>query len=139
MAKRIKYRKISENAYNPTFYSDNLETFYVHTSQDLILEPHIPMIVQTGIEFDLPYGTILNICSDYQNALKDGVTVLNSPGIVEDTYSKELNVVIMWSGADTGLNRFTIREDGNLMIPAGTPIARCHLSEAIAVAFDEEK
>lgn len=139
MAKRIKIKKISDNAISPEFYSDNLETFYLYTTQDLVLEPNIPMIVQTGLEVKIPNGTILNICSDYQNTLKDGVIVLNSPGIIEDTYSGELKVVIMWSGADTGVNRFTIREDGSLVIPAESPIARCHLSEAIKVTFDEEE
>lgn len=138
MAKRIIIRKISDNAMYPSFYSDNLETFYLHTTQDIVLEPNIPMLIQTGLEMDIPYGTHLNICSIFDNALSDGVIVLNSPGIIEDTYTGEIKTVIMWSGADTTLNKFTIREDGNLLIPKGSAIARCHLTNSIKICFDEE-
>jgi len=88
----------------PHYGSDASAGFDLRASQAVILDPGQFMMVPTGLFFDLPEGHELQIRPRSGLAAKYGITVLNTPGTVDEDYTGEVKVILINNGA----NRFTI-------------------------------
>lgn len=51
-------------------------------------------LVKTGLSVEFPSGYRLEVCPRSGLALKEGVTIMNTPGQVEYTYRGEIGVII---------------------------------------------
>jgi dUTP pyrophosphatase len=71
---------------------------------DLVIEPGKRALVPTGIAFALPEGYEAQIRPRSGLALKNGITVLNSPGTIDADYRGEVQVIL----ANLGDQPFTI-------------------------------
>ena len=72
---------------------------------ELVLEPGARALIPTGISLALPRGFEAQVRPRSGLALREGVTVLNSPGTVDSDYRGEVGVVL----ANLGEKPFTIR------------------------------
>lgn len=59
----------------------------------IILKPHTPTLIHTGLYFELPKNTELQVRSRSGCSLKQGLIVLNSPGTVDCGYRNEVCVI----------------------------------------------
>jgi dUTP diphosphatase len=91
--------------------------------QDLILNPGDRALIPTGIAIELPRGYEAQIRPRSGLALKDGVTVLNSPGTIDADYRGEVGVILI----NFGQIPFFIRR--------GARIAQLVVSSIERVAF----
>ncbi len=66
--------------------------------KDLTLAPGDRVIVPTGIVIELPHGFEAQIRPRSGLAIKNGVTVLNSPGTVDSDYRGEVKVILINHG-----------------------------------------
>lgn len=116
----------------PTYGSERAAGMDLYSIQTVILEPGIPMLVKTGLKMQIPEGTELQIRPRSGIALSDGITVLNTPGTVDEDYRGEIGVILYWTGAETSMNKFKILTSDTgkhgLYIPAGTRIAQAVLT-----------
>ena len=69
-----------------------LDLFSVDT---LILGPGDFSLVHTGVKIELPPGTEAQIRPRSGLAYKNGITVLNSPGTIDEGYRGEIGVVLI--------------------------------------------
>ena len=60
----------------------------------LTLRPGRRTLVPTGLKMAIPHGFFGAVCSRSGLALKYGVTVLNSPGIIDSDYRGEVKVIL---------------------------------------------
>ena len=67
----------------------------VTTSDGIVLEPLERVLVSTGLYFQIPVGFELQIRPRSGLALKNGITVLNSPGTVDAGYRGEIKVLLI--------------------------------------------
>jgi len=74
-------------------------------SEDIIIEPLKRRLIPTGLKVAVPPGYTLDVDSRSGLALKNGVFVLNAPGIVDADYRGEIGVILMNLGEES----FTVK------------------------------
>ena len=92
---------------------------------DLVLDPGGRALVPTGISIALPRGLEAQVRPRSGLALREGVTVLNSPGTVDSDYRGEVGVVL----ANLGEAPFTVRR--------GDRIAQLVVARHVTVDWDQ--
>ena len=68
------------------------------------IEPQERKLIRTGLSLEIPKGYEVQIRPRSGLALKNGITVLNSPGTIDADYRGELRVILINHSAD----RFSI-------------------------------
>ncbi len=61
----------------------------------IIIQPHSAKLIPTGLFFEIPPGFEVQIRPRSGLALKNQVTVLNSPGTIDSDYRGEIQVILM--------------------------------------------
>lgn len=111
----------------PTYGSPKAAGADVYTMKSYLLESFKPVLVKTGLSMQIPAGHMIQVCTRSGTALSDGLFVLNAPGIFDEDYRGELGIILVWTGAETTLNKFEIVEkDGvkHIRIPEKTRVAQ---------------
>lgn len=62
---------------------------------DVVLQPNVPALVQTGVSVAIPDGFVGFITPRSGLALKKAVTVLNAPGTIDSGYRGPLGVILI--------------------------------------------
>tara|TARA_Y100001935_G_scaffold251310_1_gene252982 strand:- start:1481 stop:1933 length:453 start_codon:yes stop_codon:yes gene_type:complete len=65
---------------------------------DILIEPKKRALVGTGLYFEIPNGFEVQIRPRSGLALKQGITVLNSPGTIDADYRGEIKVILINHG-----------------------------------------
>lgn len=91
------YQKIGDSGFD----------FMANLPEDaiIIVEPHKRVLVPTGLHFQIPMGFELQVRPRSGLALKNGITVLNTPGTVDSGYRGEVKVILY----NTSDESFTIK------------------------------
>jgi dUTP pyrophosphatase len=83
---------------HPTVSGMDIKAFL---DEDCILKPFERKLIPTGIYVELPRGFEVQVRPRSGLALKKGLTVLNSPGTVDEGYRGEIGVILInLSGED---------------------------------------
>src|ERR1700745_185792 len=90
---------------------------------EVVLAPGSRALIATGMAIELPKGFEAQVRPRSGLALKDGVTVLNSPGTIDADYRGEIGVILI----NFGQNPFPVRR--------GARIAQLVVSAVERVAF----
>ena len=98
---------------------------------ELTLEPGSGAVVPTGLAIALPSGYEAQVRPRSGLALKEGVTVLNSPGTVDADYRGEVGVII----ANLGDQPFVIRRGTRIAQLVVTPVVRLVWNEVDELPF----
>ena len=88
-----KYQKEGDSGFD--FMANLLE------DEEITIEPLKRAVVPTGLHFQIPIGFELQVRPRSGLALKNGITVLNTPGTVDSGYRGEVKVVLFNTGEDT--------------------------------------
>lgn len=72
--------------------------------KDVVIEPGRRALIPTGLAIALPEGFEAQVRPRSGLALKQGVTVLNSPGTIDADYRGEVQVIL----ANLGIEPFTV-------------------------------
>jgi dUTP pyrophosphatase len=67
-------------------------------SEPLVLEPGQSALIPTGLAFALPEGYEIQVRPRSGLALKDQVTVLNTPGTIDADYRGEVGIILINHG-----------------------------------------
>lgn len=73
------------------------------SSEDIVIEPSTSELVRTGIAVELPAGTEGQVRPLSGLALESSLTVLNSPGTIDEGYRGEICVVLINHGSKSFL------------------------------------
>jgi dUTP pyrophosphatase len=87
-----KYQKEGDSGFD--FMANLLE------DEEIVIEPLKRAVVPTGLHFQIPIGFELQVRPRSGLALKNGITVLNTPGTVDSGYRGEVKVVLFNTGED---------------------------------------
>lgn len=94
--------------------------FDLEAAQVRTIAPGGWALVKTGTHVDIPPGFVGYVCSRSGLALKHGVSVLNSPGVVDSGYTGDVGVILHNSGKEA----FTVQKGdriAQLVIQGVTP------------------
>ncbi len=92
-------------------------------NQDVILGPGKRALIPTGISISLPQGCEAQIRPRSGLALKNGVTLLNTPGTIDSDYRGEIQVIMI----NLGEEDFTVKR--------GLRIAQMIISQYVTADF----
>ena len=95
---RLKVKRLSEHAVLPAFARAGDAGMDLCASQDVRLAPGEWKLVPTGIAIELPPLTEAQVRPRSGLALKHGVTVLNTPGTIDEGYRGEVGVILINHG-----------------------------------------
>lgn len=90
----LKFEKITEEAVTPLYNYPSDSGFDLHSTEDMEVGPFGRILVPTGLKFDIPDGTEIQVRPKSGLAIKQGLTVLNTPGTVDSGYNGEVKVII---------------------------------------------
>lgn len=66
----------------------------LRSSDAVVIPPHTSMTIGTGIKLEMPSGFGAMVCSRSGLAAKNGIQVLNAPGIIDSDYRGEIKVIL---------------------------------------------
>lgn len=90
----IKIKKLSEDAVFPSYAYETDSGFDLHSTQDLEIPPFGRVLVPTGLSVSFEEGYEIQVRPKSGLAIKQGLTVLNTPGTVDEGYTGEIQVIV---------------------------------------------
>ena len=113
----------TENIDNlPSYGSDSAAGADVRAllKDNIILAPGASVLVPTGLKFAIPEGYEIQVRPRSGLALKNGITVLNTPGTIDSDYRGELGVILINHGKES----FTITHGMRIAQLIVAPVVR---------------
>ena len=93
---RIRVRKVSDTAVLPTRGSTSSAGYdlYADLAENVVIEPHSTVKIDTGLQFELPDGYFAGIFARSGIAARDGLRPANCVGICDSDYRGNYIVAI---------------------------------------------
>ena len=98
---KLRVRRLRPDAVIPAYAHPGDAGLDLHASEDVTLEPGVTCLVPTGVAIELPEATEAQVRPRSGLALKHSVTVLNTPGTIDEGYRGEVGVVLINHGTMT--------------------------------------
>ena len=125
----------------------------VYAVEDTTLYPFAPTLVKTGLVADIPMGYEIQVRPRSGLALKQGITVWNSPGTVDCGYRNQIGVILLWAprlafatgalslgegfAVDEEKSKLTIHKGERIAQFVVSPVTRCEPVEVAEVSETE--
>jgi len=94
-----------------------------YLKEPITIKPMERRLIPTGVSIEIPEGYEIEVRPRSGLALKNGITVLNTPGTVDSDYRGELSVLLI----NLGVEDFVVKN--------GDRIAQAVISEVSRVSF----
>lgn len=101
---QLKFTKTHPDAVTPSYNYGTDSGFDLHSIEEVVLPPFGRALVKTGLKFNIPLSCEIQVRPKSGLALKQGLTVLNTPGTVDEGYTGEIMVIVF----NTNQDSFTI-------------------------------
>jgi dUTP pyrophosphatase len=97
----LRFVKCHADAVSPSYNYPTDSGFDLHSTESVGLPPLSRMLVGTGLKFNIKDGYEIQIRPKSGLALKQGLTVLNTPGTIDSGYDGEVKVILYNSTQNT--------------------------------------
>ncbi|MGB3511737.1 MAG: dUTP diphosphatase [Microcoleaceae cyanobacterium] len=94
----LKVKKLDKLAVIPHYAHPQDAGLDLFSIDELTINPGESKLIHTGISIELPPGTEAQIRPRSGLALKHQITVLNTPGTIDETYRGEIGVILINHG-----------------------------------------
>lgn len=121
----VKFRKSDPDAVLPAYAHPGDAGMDVRSVEEVILEPGGRKLVRTGLVMMLPQGYEAQVRPRSGLALKNGVTVLNTPGTIDEGYRGEVGVIL----ANFGAEPFQVKKGAKIAQIVIAPCTRAEIVE----------
>ena len=121
----VKFRKSDPEAVLPAYAHPGDAGMDVRSVEELIIEPGGHKLVRTGLVMMLPPGYEAQVRPRSGLALKNGVTVLNTPGTIDEGYRGEVGVIL----ANFGAEPFKVEKGAKIAQIVIAPCTRAEIVE----------
>lgn len=91
----VYFFKDSESAIIPKYAKPGDAGMDLYSNVDQFLSKGERYMISTGIKVKIPEGTVGMVCPRSGLAAKEGITVVNAPGIIDSEFSGEIKVAII--------------------------------------------
>ena len=125
MDAEVKVKKLVPHAVLPSYAHPGDAGLDLCAAERAELEPGCSAMVKTGIAIELPPGTEGQVRPRSGLARKHQVTVLNTPGTVDEGYRGEVGVILINHGTST----FTVEPGARIAQMVVKPVLRVAVRE----------
>jgi dUTP pyrophosphatase len=126
---RVNFRRLSSTAKLPTYATPGAAGMDLYADQDAWIEPGDSRLIVTNVAIELPIGLEAQVRPRSGLALKNRITVLNSPGTIDSDYRGGIGVILHNAGVGL-MAGFKVKPGDRI---AQLVIARYEVVEAIEV------
>lgn len=91
---KVQQVKISGNVNNITYAHEGDAGADLRSDEDTIICAGSQTLVHTGVYMAIPVGYVGLICPRSGLALKNNITVMNAPGVIDPNYRGEICVIL---------------------------------------------
>jgi dUTP pyrophosphatase len=92
--KNIQIELLTEDAVFPEYAYPTDSGFDLYSTEEITLEPFGRALIPTGLKLSFDIGYEIQVRPKSGLALKQGLTVLNTPGTVDSGYDGEIMVIV---------------------------------------------
>lgn len=121
----LKIEKTSEKAIIPNYAHEGDAGLDLYSIDQLVLAPGERALVHTGIKIQLPKNTEAQIRPRSGLALKHGISLVNSPGTIDEGYRGEIGIIVINHGNES----FNIEEGMKIAQMVVKPVWRVEVEE----------
>ncbi|MGE7673844.1 dUTP diphosphatase [Lysinibacillus sp. NPDC094403] len=97
----VKIKRIHTDALLPMQANPGDAGMDLYSIEEVEIPAGVTKLIKTGLQIELPKGTEAQIRPRSGLALKHSVTVLNSPGTIDEGYRGEIGVILINHGKET--------------------------------------
>lgn len=127
----VKFKRLHDNAVIPTIATPESAAFDLYAVEDHLLYSGTTWLCKLGFAIQIPEGYCMKISPRSGLALK-GLTIINSPGIVDSDYRKEVGVILhLLAGPMSSFLPQAVE------IKKGERIAQARIERNVPVSFQE--
>ena len=129
----VKFRRIDPAATLPSYAHPGDAGMDIRSIEDLVIDPGARKLVHTGLVMMLPPGYEAQVRPRSGLALRNGVTVLNTPGTIDEGYRGEVGVVL----ANFGSEPFRVEKGSKIAQIVVAPCTRAEIEETVEIDSTE--
>lgn len=126
----LKIKKIHPDAVIPKYAHATDAGMDIYSIEEAIIEPGETSLIKTGIVIELPKDTEAQIRPRSGLALKSSITVLNTPGTIDEGYRGEIKIILINHGKST----FRIEKHMRIAQMVIKPVLKVHVNEVQEVS-----
>ncbi|MBU3180829.1 dUTP diphosphatase [Clostridium psychrophilum] len=124
--KILKVKLLYDNSRLPEYAHPGDAGLDIFSIEKVILKPGESKLINTGISIELPENTEAQVRPRSGLALKHQITVLNTPGTIDEGYRGEVGVILI----NHGQNVFEITEGMKIAQMVISPVMRVNIAKA---------
>lgn len=127
--------RLSEGASEPVYQSAEAAGADVKAfiPSDITLSPGETKLIPTGIVLDIPPGYEIQVRPRSGLALKNSITLLNTPGTIDSDYRGEVGIIMH----NAGKNEFVVHNGDRIAQLVLAPVYHCKFKTVNAVSTTE--
>lgn len=96
----LKIKKLSEEAIIPNFAHKGDAGMDLYSIEEVVIPSRETRLIKTGISIQLPKNTEAQVRPRSGMALKHSITVLNTPGTIDEGYRGEICIILINHGKE---------------------------------------
>ena len=96
----LKVQRLSDEAIIPRYHSAEAAGFDLHSIDEVVLKAGERVAVRTGLAFEIDKGYEIQVRPRSGLAIKNGISVLNTPGTIDSDYRGEIMVILINLGKE---------------------------------------
>lgn len=96
----LKIKKLNEEAIIPNFAHKGDAGMDLYSIEELVIPSKETRLIKTGISIQLPKNTEAQVRPRSGLALKHSITVLNTPGTIDEGYRGEIGIILINHGKE---------------------------------------
>lgn len=133
MEYNLKIKLINENAKLPVQANKGDAGLDVFAAEEKLIKKGAAELVSTGIVLELPLGTEAQVRPRSGLALKHAVTVLNSPGTIDEGYRGEVKIILI----NHGENDFKVEKGMRIAQIVIAPVPKVNIIQVDKITTSE--
>ncbi len=122
---KVKIKKCHQDAIIPQYQSSGASGFDFHALESMVIKAGDRAAVKTGLAFEIPQGYEMQVRPRSGLALKNGISVLNTPATIDSDYRGEVMIILI----NLSKEDFAIKQNDR--------IAQGVIQEVMQVEFEE--
>lgn len=125
MDNTLKIKLVHKDAKMPYRANEGDAGLDIFSIEEMIIPTGESAMIRTGIQMELPKGTEAQIRPRSGLAAKHAVTVLNSPGTIDEGYRGELKVILINHGKES----FTVEKEMRIAQMVIAPVFKVNVEQ----------
>ncbi|MEG1003399.1 dUTP diphosphatase [Clostridium sp.] len=130
---KLNVEKINDNAKLPNYAHEGDAGLDLYSVEEVTINPGETALIHTGIKIELPKNTEAQVRPRSGLALKHGITVLNTPGTIDEGYRGELLIILI----NHGKNPFVVEDGMKIAQMVVKPVFRVDVFEVSSLSDSE--